>query len=484
LKNMPAPMQRPMNLQRKTELDTDRIGRLLAKLALPAFLGMFVQALNNVINTIFVGQYVGTDAIGALGVVFPLQMFAMGIGMMVGIGGLSVISRSIGEGNKARAEHALGNCFFLGLVLSIFVMIILMPFSRTWLNLLGAEGDILEYGNTYLLVIVSGTIFNTFAVALLSLVRAEGNTRIPMISMIIGSAVCVAFTALFVITFKWGVAGAAWATVISQIASMVFLFTYYSKGQGYLKIRFKNLKPDFQILRSMLVVGISSFVQTISSSISGMIMIHNISVYGGAMALNSFGIVQRIMMFVAMPAMAIGQGLQPILGFNYGAGRYRLGLKGIYIAYISSTILSLVIYALVMLWPELIVQIFRNDPELIEMGAYTMRRVLLAVPLMGLVMVGQMIFQAIGKAGQSFVAAFSRPVLFMIPLVIIFSHFWQLEGTLLSFPASDALTFVFIGLLMIPVIRELKKAIKKEDREKSLSAHPEAGIIDRKQPSR
>lgn len=460
---MPTPeLKPPMGIQRKIELDTDRIGWLLVKLATPAFLGMFVQAMNNVINTIFVGQYVSRDAIGGLGIVFPLQMFAMGIGMMVGIGGLSVISRSIGARDIDRAEHALGNCFFLGLTLSVFVMLVLMPFSRFWLSLLGAEGDILVYGNEYLIVIVSGTIFNTFAVSLLSLVRAEGNTKIPMISMIIGAAVCISLTALFVVTFKWGVTGAAWATVISQIASMIFLFSYYKMGKGYLKIRLKNLKPDFQILKSMLAVGISSFVQTVSNSISGIIMLHNVSFYGGALALDAFGIAQRIMMFVAMPAMAIGQGLQPILGFNYGAGRYRLGLKGIYIAYVSSTVLSLIVFALVMLFPEQIVRIFRDDPELIEMGVYTMRRLLLAVPLMGLVMVGQMIFQAIGKAGTSFVAALSRPVLFMIPLVIIFSHIWQLNGTLLAFPAADVLTFIFIGLLMIPVFMEFRKLAKQE----------------------
>ncbi|HTY81443.1 MAG TPA: MATE family efflux transporter, partial [Dehalococcoidales bacterium] len=178
-------MPEPRKFPQKSELDTDRISWLLLKLATPAFLGMFMQAMNNVINTIFVGQYVSRDAIGGLGIVFPLQMFAMGVGMMVGIGGLSVISRSIGAGDNARAEHALGNCFFLGFVLSIVVMVILMPFSKVWLGLLGAEGDILDYGNSYLLVIVGGAIFSTYSVSLLSLVRAEGNTRIPMISMML-----------------------------------------------------------------------------------------------------------------------------------------------------------------------------------------------------------------------------------------------------------------------------------------------------------
>jgi putative MATE family efflux protein len=462
-------MQKPIIKQRKTELDTDRIGWLLVKMAAPAFLGMFVQAMNNVINTIFVGRYVGTDAIGGLGIVFPLQMFAMGIGMMVGIGGLSVISRSLGAGDNARAERALGNCFTAGLALSIIVMIILIPFGKFWLSLIGAQDDVLAYAHTYLIIIISATIFNTFATSLLTLIRSEGNTRVGMIAMIMGAILCVIFTALFVGTLKWGVAGAALATVLSQIASMIYLFTYYSRGKSYLKIRFKNFKPDFRILGSMLAIGISSFVQTVSSSISAMILIHYVGVYGGAIALSAFTILQRVMMFVNMPAMVIGQGLQPILGFNYGAGRFRLGLKGIYLAYVSSTILCLIAFAIVYLFPESIVRIFRDDPALVQMGVYAMKRVFLAVPLMGLVMVSQMIFQAIGKAGQSFVAALSRPIIFLIPFTLIMSHFWKLDGALLSMPAADTLTFVFVVLLVIPVIIEFRKAVAKEDKEKALA---------------
>jgi putative MATE family efflux protein len=450
------------NNQPKPELDSERVGWLLVKLSTPAFLGMFVQALNNVINTIFVGQYVSTDAIGALGLVFPLQMFAMGIGMMVGIGGLSVVSRSIGEHDNARAEHALGNCFFLGLVASILVMIVILPFTKFWLSLLGAKGDILSYANTYLIVIVAGTIFNTYTITLLTLIRAEGNTRVPMIGMIMGAVLCILLTFVFVVPMKWGVAGSALATNISQAAAMIYLYLYYARGKGYLKIHFNNLKPDLSILRSILAVGVSSFIQTVSSSVAGMIMIRNISIYGGDIALDAFGILQRVMMFITLPAMSIGQGLQPILGFNYGARRFRLGLNGMVIAFISSTILSLVLFTLVFLYPGPVVKIFRNDPELIEMGIFAIRRVLMAVPLMGIVMVGQMIFQAIGKAGLSFVAAFSRPVIFLIPLNLTFSHFWKLEGTLLSFPAADVLTFIFISLLMIPVIIEFRKAAKEE----------------------
>jgi putative MATE family efflux protein len=463
-------MQKPIQPHHKTQLDTDRIGWLLVKMATPAFLGMFVQAMNNVINTIFVGRYVGTDGIAGLSVVFPMQMFAMGIGMMVGMGGLSVISRSLGAGENARAERALGNCFTASVALSVVVIIIILPFMNYWLRLIGASDNVLPYASPYLRIIILGTVFSTLSMALLSLVRAEGNARIGMISMILGAIICVALSAFFVITLKMGVAGAALATVISQVASMLYLLSYYFTGKSYLKIHTSNFSPDFKIIKAMLAVGISSFVQTVSTSISAVILIHSIITYGHDIALSAFGIIQRVMMFANMPAMVIGQGLQPILGFNYGARRFRLGLKGIYMAYVSSTLLCLVGFAIVYLFPGPIVRIFRDDPELIEMGIYASRLIFLAMPLMGLVMVSQMIFQAIGKAGQSFVSALSRPVIFLIPLVLIMSNLWGLDGTLLSLPAADVLTFIMAVILMLPVLSEFRKAAAQEDKEKALEA--------------
>jgi putative MATE family efflux protein len=460
-------MQNPPQ-NRKTQLDSDRIGWLLVKMATPVFLGMFVQTMYNVINTIFVGHYVGVDGIAGLSIAFPLQMFAMGLGMMVGVGGLSVISQSIGAGDNARAEHALGNCFTASLALSVIVMLILMPFMDFWLRLIGASDAVLPYAHDYLMIIISGAIFNTLGVALLSLVRAEGNTRTAMFSMIISSLLSIALCTLFIIPMKMGVVGAALSTVISQIVAMLYLLSYYLRGRSYLKVHTVNFAPDFKILKSMFAIGASSFTQTVAASLSGMVVLHGVIRFGGDIALSAFGIIQRVMMFSNMPAMVIGQGLQPILGFNYGARRFGLGLKGIYIAYISSTVLSVLAFIVVYIYPEPIVQIFRNDPELIAMGAYAARLAFLALPLMGLVMVSQMIFQAIGKAVQSFITAIVRPVIFLIPAVLMMSNIWQLDGVFLSLPVADTMTFLLIIILMTPVINELRK-LSKEEASKAVS---------------
>ena len=206
--------------------------------------------------------------------------------------------------------------------------------------------------------------------ALFSLVRAEGNTRVGMTAMILGALLNIMLDSILIIWLKMGVKGAALGTVISQTTSMLYLLSYYLSGKSYLKIRPANFAPDSKILKSMFAIGSASFVQTTGTSISAMILLHSVVAYGGDIALSAFGIIQRIMMFANMPALVIGQGLQPILGFNYGARRFGLGLKGIYLAYGSSTVLCVLTFGLVYMFPGPMVRIFSNDPELIDMGIY------------------------------------------------------------------------------------------------------------------
>lgn len=454
-------------------LDTDRIAWLLVKLTTPAFLGMFVQTLYNVVNTIFVGQFVGTLAIAGLSIAFPLQMLSMGLGMMIGMGGASLISRLLGTGNIEDAEKAVGNGITVSIVLSIVMIIILIPFVDFWLELIGASDAVLPYARDYTIIIVSGVFFSTFAMALLSFARAEGNARVGMTSMIIGAILSIILSAVFIIPLDMGVKGAALATIISQFAAMAYLFSYYLTGSSYLKIRARNLIPDFDILKRMFAVGIAGFVQTVSGSLSAMILINMIVKFGGDYALSAFGIIQRIMMFAIMPGMVLGQGVQPILGFNYGARRYNLAIKALGIAAATSTCISLVAFFVLYFIPEPLIKIFSSDPELVATGAYAARRIFLVMPIMGLVMMSTQIFQAIGKAVQAFITAIVRPIFFLIPSVLILSYFWQLDGVWFSFPTSDILTFILAIVLILPIIRQFKRAADEEAQKNQITMAPE-----------
>jgi putative MATE family efflux protein len=458
-------------------LDTDRVGRLLVKLATPAFFGMFVQTLYNVVNTIFIGHAVGSLAIAGLSIVFPLQMLFMGIGMMVGMGGTSLISRSIGSGDNAKAERTLGNGITCIIILGVAITAAILPNVNGFLRLIGASNEVLPYAREYLVIITIGTLFNITGMALLNYVRAEGNARVGMIANMLGAILNIILDAILIIGLHMGVKGAALGTVIAQTATLIYLGSYYLSGSSYLKFHKSNLRLDPKILKPMFSIGVSSFVQTVATSLSAMFLIKSVVAYGGDIYLSAFGIVQRVMMFATMPAMVIGQGVQPILGFNYGAKRFSLALRALKISAITSTILSALAFAVLYLIPGSIFKIFTTDPALLAAGAFASRLVFLSMPIMGFVMVGSTSFMSIGKAVQAFITAVARPVVFLIPAVIILPRLLGLKGVFLSFPASDALTLILTILLLIPIINQFRKAAK-EHKEGKAEPFPPKGLLD------
>jgi putative MATE family efflux protein len=450
-------------------LDTEHVGHLLVKLATPAFFGMFVQTLYNVVNKIFIGHAqdafgnpIGMKAIAGLSIVFPVQMLFMGVGMMVGMGGTSLISRFIGSREKEKAERTLGNGITCIVVLGIAITAIILPNIDNFLRLIGASEDVLPYAREYLRIIVTATVFNLIGMALLNFVRAEGNARVGMVANFIGAGLNIVLDTIFILWLKMGVTGAALGTVIAQITVLVFLSTYYLTGSSYLKFRRSNLRLDRAILKGMFSIGASSFVQTVAGSLSSMFLITQVVTHGGDIYLAAFGIIQPVMMFATMPAMVTGQGVQPILGFNYGAKRYGLALKALKIATMVSTAVSLLGFAVLYTIPGPIIKIFNADPALVAAGIKASHLIFLSMPLMGLVMVGATSFMSIGKAKQAFILALARPVLFLIPAVLVLPRLFGIEGVFVSFPTSDFFTLLLTTALVIPVIRQFRKAAAEQ----------------------
>ena len=446
-----------MDERNQSVLDDSRIGRLLLKLSMPAFIGMFVMTLYNVIDTIFIGHYVGHLGIGGLSIVFPLQMLSMGVGQMTGMGGASVISRLIGAGKIDRAERAVGNALTAVVGLSLIITIAGLANTDWWLRLMGSTDNILPYARDYMTIILAGTVFPTFAMTLNGLIRSEGNARVAMTGMIIGAVSNTIMDAIFIISLDMGIQGAALATVIAQIISAAYLIRYYFSGKSFLKLHARNLAPEWGILKSILVIGIASFARTLAGSLSAIFANRILGVYGGDYAVSAFGIINRIMMFAIMPGIVVGQGLQPVLGFNHGAKRYGRALKAIKIAIISATVCAIIVFLVVHFFPEPFIRIFTDDTELITLAVYAAKRVFLALYLVGFIMVGSLIFQSTGKAVQSFITAISRAALFLIPLLLILPRFLQLDGVWYAFPIADILTFLLTLVLVIRQVRELRK---------------------------
>jgi putative MATE family efflux protein len=446
-----------MNDREANVLDDDRIGRLLFKLSLPAFMGMFVMALYNVVDTIFIGHYVGPLGIAALSIVFPIQMLTMGIGMMMGMGGASLISRLIGAGNTARAEHALGNSLTFTIMISVALTIAGLSRPDLWLRLMGASETILPYARDYMTIILAGVIFRTLAMSQNFLIRATGNARIPMIGMIMGAGLNIVLDAIFIIPLGMGVKGAALATVIAQVITSLYFLRYYLSGKSFLRIDLQNMVIKWDLLKSILAIGISSFARTAAQSLAVILVNRTLLTFGGDLAISSYGLIQRIMIFALMPSIVIGQGMQPILGFNYGAKRYDRALQVIKISTIAATIYSIIAFCALYFAPELFIRVFTADSELIVLTADASRRIFFAVYLIGFIIIGSIVFQAIGKAPQAFVTAVARPALFLLPLVFILPNYWQLNGVWLAFPITDALTSILVLALLIPEIKMFRR---------------------------
>jgi putative MATE family efflux protein len=447
-----------MQNRNQLALESDRIGRLMIKLTVPLFFGMLVQMIYNVVDTIFIGHYVGSLGLAALSVVFPLQMLAMGIGQMVGVGGASLVSRLLGRNDKSGAERALGNGIAAGVLLSVLMTIIVLPSVNFWIRLIGASDNVMPFARDYLMIIMSGTIFNVLSNALIFYVRSEGNARVAMTTMILAAGLNIVLDAVFIIPLHMGMKGVALATVVSMGIATAYALSYYLTKSSYLKLHFRNFAPQLKILKQIFAIGIAQFSQTISTSLAAMFIIKMAATYGGDLALSSFGIIQRILYFAMMPGMVIGQGMQPVLGFNYGARRYNLALRAITLAAIAATSISILAFLVVYFFPEPLVKVFTSDKVLIQECTYVTRRVFLAMPLIGFYSIGSQVFPSIGRAVESFIIAITRPAVFLLPLALILPRFLALDGVWLSFPGSDALTFLLVAALLIPLLKHFKKA--------------------------
>ncbi len=450
-----------MNNRKRNVLDTDRIGRLLLQLTLPAFMGMFVMTLYNVVDTIFIGQYVGTLGIAGLSIVFPVQMMSMGIGQMMGMGGASLISRLIGADNISRAEHALGNAFSGTIILSGIVMIVGLSNPDFWLRVMGSSDTILPYARDYFTVILFGMFFQTFAMSMNTLIRAEGNARVPMIGMIIGAGLNIILDAIFIIPLKMGVQGAALATVIAQLISSLYFLSYHFRGKSFLKIHSRNLIIQWQIMKDILAIGVASFAMTVAGTFASVLVNRTVITFGGDVSIGAFGVLHRIMMFALMPGMVIGQGLQPLLGFNYGAKRFDRALKTIRIAITFASGISIIAFLVLYFSPEPFLRIFTNDAELVAVSVYAAKRIFLVMPVIGFMMVGSIIFQAIGRVLPSILTSLARSVIFLLPLILILPRYWEIDGVWMSFPISDLLTFLLTLGLLFPILADFSRKSKE-----------------------
>jgi putative MATE family efflux protein len=376
---------------------------------------------------------------------------------MIGMGGASLISRSLGARDVQKAEHTLGNSICLIIVVGAIISIVGLSNSWFWVRYLGASDTILPYARDYVGIILIGTVFQMFAVASGLTIRAEGNVLVPMKSMIIGALLNIILDAIFILGLEMGVRGAATATVISVIVATFYLLCYYMSKKSSLKIRMKNLILDGKVTREIVAIGVSDFVRSTAMSIVTIFLNKLFVFYGGDISVAAFGILGRVMMFVVMPVISLGQGLQPVLGFNYGAKQFGRAIRAIKLSVMGATLISVIAFLILYLFPTPIMRIFTNEQSLVTEASRASKIMFLMLSLVGFQIIGSVIFQALGKAIPAFLLSASRQILFLIPFLFILPKLFKLDGVWMVFPVADALSFILTIAFFIPQIRNLQR---------------------------
>jgi putative MATE family efflux protein len=439
----------------KHVLDTDNISKILLKMSLPAIIGMVFMALYNIVDTIFVGKGVGALGIAGIAIVFPIQMITMSVGQMLGIGGASLVSRSLGNKNIKKANITLGNVIITILFLSAPITILGTIYIDKLLLLFGSTATIIPYAKAYMGIVILAAPLVGISMALNNMLRADGKAKIAMFTMIIGGLTNVVLDAIFIFGFKMGIQGAAWATFISHIVTSSFLFYYILARKSSLTIKLKYLRPNINIQKEILGIGIAVFIRQAAGSILIAVMNKTLSVYGGDLAIAAFGILFRLVMLTTTPMIGIAQGVQPVAGFNFGAKKYGKTKEAIKIATIWATIAGCIGFIVLFTFARLFMSAFTNDIQVIKIGTDALRIIILAIPIVGFQIIGSSIFQALGKILPAFVLSLSRQVLFLIPLVLILPHYYHLSGIWGAFPIADILSAILTFLMLRPLWKKL-----------------------------
>ncbi|APQ74827.1 MATE family efflux transporter [Clostridium botulinum] len=453
-------------------MEKESISKVLLKLSVPAIIAMLINAIYNIVDTMFVGMLNNTSAIAAVSIVYPLFMFIGAIGVMFGAGGASYLSRLLGEKKKEEADKTLTSTIIIGCIFSLIFTVISIIFLDKFLLMYGATETIMPYAREYGYTIVLGAIFTIGTGIMSNTIRAEGNSKYSMIATCIGGVINIILDPIFMFKFGMGIKGAAVATVISQIVSFVFLLRYYYSKKSYIKLGIKFFKPTFNMFFEILKIGIPIFVTQVLASFALGFMNLGAKPYGDA-AVAAMGIVFRVMSIGFYIVFGIGQGFQPVAGYNYGAKNFTRLKEAVKLSIKWSIISGIVISILFIVFAEGCMLIFTRDREVINIGIKAFRAASLLFPLFGYVNTYAVLYQALGKALGAFILSISRQGIFYIPLIFILPKFIGLEGVIFCQTAADGLAFIETFIMAIWLNKNLKKEMVEEtslDSKKKVSS--------------
>ena len=446
----------------KDFLGKEPIGKLLLKLALPTVTAQIINMLYNIVDRIYIGHIPGTGeaALTGVGVCMPLIMIVTAFSAFAAYGGAPRASIFMGQGDNEAAEKTLGNCFVIQFIISVLLTAALLIWNRDLLMAFGASENTIQYGVDYMNIYALGTIFVQMTLGMNAFITAQGFAKTGMLSVLIGAVANIILDPIFIFGFGMGVAGAAWATIISQALSCAWVLLFLLGKKTTLKLRVKNMALRSNIVLPALALGLSNFIMQASESIISICFNSSLQGYGGDIAVGAMTILTSVMQFAMLPLQGLGQGAQPIISYNYGArnpdrvkAAFQLLLK-------ASLVYSTLLWALVMLFPQVFAAMFTNSQQLMEFTKNALRIYMACLLLFGIQVACQMTFTSLGNAKASILVAVMRKFILLIPLIYIMPMIFSSDKTMAVYMAEPVADFIAVSFTAVFFTFQFKKALR------------------------
>lgn len=445
------------NKQATLELGTMPVGRLLLQYAMPAIVAMTASSLYHVIDSIFIGQGVGPLAISGLALTFPFMNLTAAFGAAVGVGASTCISVKLGQKDYSTAQKILGNTVVLNLIIGISLSIICIAFLDPILYFFGASENTIPYARDYMLIILLGNVFSHMFFGMNAILRTAGKPRHAMYATIFTVVMNVILAPLFIYTFDMGIAGAAYATILSQVMALVWQMKLLTDKRELLHIRGGTFGLEKSIVQNILGIGMSPFAMNVCACVVVIFVNKGLHEYGGDLSLGAYGIANRMAFIFVMITMGINQGMQPIAGYNFGAQRMDRLMQVLKYSMIAATAVTTTGFLVAELVPTLCARLFTSDATLIGMSATAIRIIMVTFPIVGFQMVITNFFQSIGKAKISMFLSLSRQMLFLLPLLITLPLWFGVDGIWWAMPISDTIAALVTLVLMTTYMKRFRR---------------------------
>lgn len=440
-------------------LGVKKVSKLLVQFSVPAIVGMMANALYNIVDRIFIGNKADLGALGIAGITvsFPIMIILLAFGVLFGIGGSTLFAIKLGQKKEQEAEKAMGNAFTLLLIAGLSFSVLGQVFLTQILTLFGASPDVLPYAKEYMRIIFMGSTFQMLSMGMNNFIRADGNPKIAMMSMFLGAGINIVLDPIFIFVLDMGMAGAALATVISQISASIWIISYFYGKRSRNKLRRANMRLKKTLVLTIFSLGVPPFALQLANSMLNIILNKSLISYGGDLAISAMGIVNSLQTLLIMPVIGINQGVLPIISFNYGARQFDRVKEAAKLGILAATALVMVGYLTTRFIPTQMVGLFNHEPDLLELGSFALKRWFLFTPLIGFQIIGANFFQAIGRPRSAMFLTLSRQVIFLIPAILIFPLFWGLEGILFAAPFADLLSSTVTAFFFYYGMKNLEK---------------------------